>query len=520
MRVSCPLMKTRSTCRESLVLGVVAATLALALATIPTATAGAAGSSTATGGAAPTVTGPIAGTPLISSTKFDLAPFGYLQEEYLFSGDASAYTSATPLSSNGEWTVTPASSAPYTSRLLVVRPADPEDFNGTVWVEWLNVTSRFDAAPTWTQMHLELLREGAAWVGVSAQAIGVQGAPTPAEATAPGGLKGSDPERYGSLTHPGDSYSYDIFTQAAAAVRGEGAVAPLGPLTPKRVIAAGESQSATRLVTYIDGIQPRSEAFDGFLVFSRFGGAAALSQAPLPDIPAPVPTLIRKDLGVPVMTYLTETDVGPLGAAAARQPDTKRLRTWEVAGTSHADAYTTMGFNDTGDGSLEVKLLDYTASPPGAFPCATTVNTGPTYAVLMAGVQHLDDWVRNGTAPPKGARLEVTDGPGRTVSGVTVPNFVITRDPQGNAVGGVRSPLVDAPRAALSGEFNTGAQFCNLFGTTVPFDAATIAARYPSRDAFLAEFAKTARRAVKQGFLLPEEAEKLQAAAAQVPFGA
>ena len=381
------------------------------------------------------------------------------------------------------------------------------------------MTSRFDAAPSWAQSHLELLREGAAWVGVSAQAVGVQGAPTSAEPVS-GGLKGTDPERYGSLTHPGDSYSYDVFTQAARAVRGDAAVSPLGPLVPKRVIAMGESQSATRLVTYIDGIQPLSEAFDGFLVYSRFGGAAALSQAPLPDIPAPVPTLIRTDLDVPVMTHLTETDVGPLGAAAARQPDTKRLRTWEVAGTAHADAYTTMGFGDTGDGSIEVKLLDYTASPPGAFPCATTVNTGMNYAVLMAAVQHLDEWVRRGSAPPKSPRLEVTDGPGRTVGGVTVPNFVITRDSQGVARGGIRNPLVDAPRATITGELNTGAQFCNLFGTTVPFDAATLTSLYPSRDAFLKRFDKATEQAVKRGFLLPEEAQKLQAAAAQVPYGA
>ena len=51
-------------------------------------------------------------------------------------------------------------------------------------------------------------------------------------------------------------------------------------------------------------------------------------------------------------------------------------------------------------------------------------------------------------------------------------------------------------------------------GTTVPFDAATIAAEYPSRDAFLAQFAKSTKQAVKQGFLLPEEAEKLRLMAA------
>jgi len=467
--------------------------------------------------AAPTVTGPVPGPPTILSTNIDLAPFGYVQEEFLFGGDATAYTSATPLTEDGAWTVTPQSTAPFTTRMVVVRPEDPKDFNGTVYVEWLNVTAGADAATSWTHSHLEMLREGAAWVGVSAQAVGVQGGQSVAPGATPGGLKGSDPQRYASLTHPGDSYSYDIFTQAARAVRGNADVDPLGPLRAKRVIATGESQSASRLVTYIDAIQPQTEAFDGFLVHSRFGGAAALSQDPLPPVPAPVPTRIRSDLDVPVMVFLTETDVGPLGAAAARQPDTKRLRTWEVAGTAHADVYTTAGFGDRGDGSVERALLDYTNPASGG--CTTPINAGPQYAVLMAAVEQLDAWVRDGTPPPSGAPLEVTDGPGRTVGGRTVPNFVVARDAQGNALGGIRTPFVDAPRAALTGEVNAGGSFCGLFGTTTPFDAATIAARYPSRDAFLAEFAKATKRAVKAGFVLPEEAKKWRAAVAQVPYG-
>ena len=42
-------------------------------------------------------------------------------------------------------------------------------FNGTVVVEWLNVSGGVDAAPDWTFAHTELIREGYAWVGVSAQ---------------------------------------------------------------------------------------------------------------------------------------------------------------------------------------------------------------------------------------------------------------------------------------------------------------------------------------------------------------
>ena len=70
----------------------------------------------------------------------------------------------------------------------------------------LSLMTGADAAPQWIAGHDELVRDGFAWVGVSAQQVGVDA------------LKAADPSRYGSLSHPGDSYSYDIFSQAGQAV--------------------------------------------------------------------------------------------------------------------------------------------------------------------------------------------------------------------------------------------------------------------------------------------------------------
>ena len=142
------------------------------------------------------------GTPQIVSTSFDLATVGYEQNEYFVSGTASAYTSATPLTSNGKWTVTPASTAPYKTRVVVYRPTDPAKFNGTVLVEWDNVSGGLDAAPFWLAAHDELVREGYAWVGVAAQAVGVQGGSANA-LVANLDLVHADPDRYGTLSHPG-----------------------------------------------------------------------------------------------------------------------------------------------------------------------------------------------------------------------------------------------------------------------------------------------------------------------------
>lgn len=80
------------------------------------------------------------GTPaeFMFSTSFDLAQVGYRESEFFLSGTASGYTSATPLTSDGKWAVTPNGTAPYTTRAVVRRPVDPKKFNGTVIVESYN----------------------------------------------------------------------------------------------------------------------------------------------------------------------------------------------------------------------------------------------------------------------------------------------------------------------------------------------------------------------------------------------
>src|SRR5205823_3716775 len=64
------------------------------------------------------------------------------------------------------------------TRILVERPTSPSRFNGTVVVEWLNVSGGLDAAPDLIGAHTRMMREGMVWVGVSAQFAGVEGGPS------------------------------------------------------------------------------------------------------------------------------------------------------------------------------------------------------------------------------------------------------------------------------------------------------------------------------------------------------
>ena len=126
-------------------------------------------------GEPPLVDGPVAGPAFTAYASFDLAALGYVEEEYFLSGQARAYEIEGERGSDGRWPASPAGSAAYTTRLVVRRPRDPGRFNGTVAVEWLNVSAGTDAEPDWACTHRHLIREGFAWAGVSAQKAGIDG---------------------------------------------------------------------------------------------------------------------------------------------------------------------------------------------------------------------------------------------------------------------------------------------------------------------------------------------------------
>jgi Alpha/beta hydrolase domain len=459
----------------------------------------------------PSIEGPITnpGTPFVAATTFDLAQVGYEEAEYFISGTARAYVNSAPLGTDGRWSVTTGETAAYKTRILVYRPTNPKKFSGTVVVEWLNVSGGVDAAPDWVQGHVELLREGLAWVGVSAQIVGVEGGPTLLGVMSQP-LKVVNPARYGSLHHPGDSFSYDIFSQAGQAIRTPSGPNPLGTLKAKRVIAIGESQSASRMVNYVNAIHPVAHIYDGFLIHSRGSFGAALSEAPQPAIIPPGSTVIRADVDVPVFTVETETDLTLLGYFRARQDDARHFRLWEVAGTAHYDTYGLgVGTTDVGTSPDIAAVVILTDAAGGMIHCNTPVNSGPLHYVLNAALNKLIRWVRTGKVPRSAPRLDVSAG----------PPITIQRDQHGNALGGIRTPWVDVPIATFTGQHRGGSILCLIFGTTTLFDAPTLAALYPTHKAFTSAYDKALKRAVKKGWILEPDAKLIKKWAAGSNIG-
>jgi hypothetical protein len=245
---------------------------------------------------------------------------------------------------------------------------------------------------------------------------------------------------------------------------------------------------------------------------SRFGNGAAISQAPLPDHPFPEPAPIRDDLDVPVMVVMSEGDV-IISNGAARQPDTPMFREWEIAGTSHADAYTLQGLSDPGDGSGALAMFGFLRAPPNPFGCENPINAGSHHWVLQAAFRGLDTWVRTLQDPNAAV---VAPAHGTPLSVLSSSPLVFDRDAQGNALGGVRSPHVDAPVATLdsvNGAPPGGFGFCFLFGRTIPLTTQQILTLYPTQADFLAQWLNAIYANVANGFLLGDDAGELWAAA-------
>jgi Alpha/beta hydrolase domain len=442
------------------------------------------------------VTGPISGGahgwPFGAAVR-DLVREGYVEEEYFFEGDAQRYRPTGELGVDGRSDAEPTTTGSFKTRALVRRPADPARFNGTVIVEWNNVSAGceiFEAGDTSV-----VFDEGFAYVGVSAQRVGVHG-----QGTDPQGLRAWDPERYGSLDIADDALSYGIFTAVARALsasRAGGSVDPLRGLPVQRLLAAGGSQSAGRLATYINAIQPLERVFDAFVLFTWFGSGMSIDDPATFDINTggraqivAYPTRIRADLDVPVMVVNSECET--LSVLPVRQPDTDRFRFWEVAGAPHGPRL----HMERIAGKMQRDGIGLPSAPGAPAIDLTSLGPVPFAGVLDAGLAHTHAWMAHGEPPPVQPLVEIEGDPPR-----------IRRDADGNAVGGLRLPEMDVTLTRNVGAIEE-AGAAGLMGITTPLPIEVVHDRYPDLDRYLAAFRAAADRAVAAGVLRRRDADE------------
>jgi hypothetical protein len=431
----------------------------------------------------------VPGTTPMSAAAVDLARYGYTEREFYADGTARRYrgASSSPLQAaqviDGGW--------PYRTRVLVRAP-DPRHFNGTLIVEWTNVTIGVDADFVFAEAHRDLLRQGYAYAVISVQKVGVDR------------LKTWSPQRYGNLSVDAsnvdpqtggavdatdDPLSWDIFTGVSEALKANrGPNPPLPGLRVRNVIATGQSQSADRLTAYYNTIEPLVHFFNGFVFWDR------------------ATNTLRSDVRVRAVSVDSEA----LSNLYPPFATTTYTRDWEVAGTTHGSIYAahyvdTMFDRDKG-------LIG--PNGPESFtqwvePSCTVLppfSTVPVGLVIGAAMDSVKTWVTTGRPAPPSRYFD------RDASGQLV------RDAEGQVEGGVRLSQFVEPIAELDA-FNGTAFPCSVSGSHRYYTAAELKARYGSTRNYVAEVRSVMDQAERGGYLLPVDVQATVAAARRIRLG-
>jgi hypothetical protein len=473
----------------------------------------------------PTVTGPIASDALGSpshnypflATNLDLMSYGYVEEEYFLQGTANNYNT----SSTADATIK-TSANPYKIRIVVRRPILAENFNGAVFVDWMNVTNGFEYDTQWARAYDYFMRTGAIYVGAGVQRVGQVGSTTPNY-----GLKTWSPARYGSLdltvggTLNDDSLKYDAFSQVAQALRAPVGIDPLHGMRPQVLIATGDSQSATNLAMYANSVHPLAPIFDAFVPLGNLN------------------TVIRTDIMTKYFKVNSEYDVLSRDAKV-RRPDTDKFVTWEVAGASHSDLHNWLYGNAIRNRDLG--YLGYVYPGPDYANCMLRSRSSVHYfMVIQAAFDHAIHWVSEGIQPPAAPPIEVVD--------VTATPVLAVRDEYGIAKGGIRLADVVVPISLNTGWdlgiARTYDSTCGQNGVWIPFlesDQQTVnlpisraadgsiamsqtyllpalEELYRNHGSYVSKVSQVTQQNVKAGYLLKEDGQIIQQEVAHSPIG-
>jgi hypothetical protein len=422
----------------------------------------------------------VPGTTPLSATAVDLAAAGYTAREFYAAGLANRYTGA-----NANTLTTASlldSGNPYRTRVMVRYPAR-DKFNGTLAVEWANVTIGVDFEFATAEASEYLLRKGYAVAIVSAQRDGVERAKT------------WSPQRYAGLSVDvnrcgvsgtslctGDPLSYDIYAQITQALKDNvgRTAAPMPGLHVKDAIAIGQSQSAARLAIYYNTIQPLHNVFDGFAYWDRSGQ-------------------LRSDLTVPAISVESEGLAGSFGGD--QWTTSKYTRKWDVAGTTHASLYGAQYIEAISQ--RDQSILQPDGQPKTFFawinqnnscaklPPFTTVDVG---LVDDNAIDAVRDWYKKGRPAAPSVSFQVD------------PAGFPVRDADGKVLGGLRLPQFLVP-IADQGALNGPTFPCNVSGWHRYYTRAELKAMYKNHGRYVSKVINIIEPLVREGYVLKHDAE-------------
>jgi Alpha/beta hydrolase domain len=396
-------------------------------------------------------------------------PKDYQAAEYLVSGRAAIYnglpTEPAKAASDGH---------PFSTRVVVRCPQQPDRFSGRVFLEPFN-TSRngLDAGIVWEQLEPLLAANGDAWLGVTVRAGAARE------------LRRFDADRYDEVDLATNDLEWDVLRQVGTAFK-EGDVDLMpGSYRADHLYMAGYSQSGVDTATFAMAIHPLTRLTDGTPVFDGYlPSAHSGSVTPLRSGDSVLPAFENRPLtavAVPVLDVETQTDVEgfvadlgggvvyrSVGGAHVRRADSDdradRYRLYELAGAPHV----------------------------GEDPDCPASSSFPTDAYVRAAAARLIRWAEEDVAPPRHPRIELAVAGDVSVAAV---------DEVGNALGGVRSPFVDLPLSTYKVHARSGGLFM-LTGDEIPLAGDTVMRRYRTLESYLEQFTAALDSTTAAGDLL------------------
>ena len=426
---------------------------------------------------------------VLAAPPAELAARAYVEQELVVSGTAALYQWADDVAKPA---ATTEHRKRYAVRVLLRRPQAASQASGRVIVELLDVGNTTEAAPLWTLSGARFMTQGDVWVGISVQRSALDA------------LRRANASRYAALAAlpaagcaaPGaPGSSWDAIAQVGALLRSSSRENPLAAFKVHQLIAAGQGQAASALLTYLNSAHRQQRlgndaaVFDAFVLMSLSQPAAALNECDA-LLPAEDPRQRVAAVAEPVVVVMTQADA-PWGRQMRLvDADEPLRRLYEIA-AAPAGAVTLAG--DSGS------------------PCVDAANGFPTGMALNAVWAQLGQLLSDG--------MPMTPAPRLQRDAATA----LQLDPRGNALGGLRLPPLSVPLLAYGtgGQARDGSAVagrrCALAGSQRRFDSAELKTLYGNRAAWLKTYQAAIAQAVAERWLVEADAAVLRAQAATAP---
>jgi hypothetical protein len=427
------------------------------------------------------------------------AAYGYVEEEYIVSGEVDG--------------------VPYSTTVLVRKPADPDAFTGVVVLETIHEAG---ITVLWSFGDY-IMANGHGYAAIASQKhvldthikpfnperyAGLE-IPVPADAPMqrenpdrlyPGvplvSISGEGPdglyrekERIIRETMRQQPFSQAILTQFGRAIKSDD---PDGPFWGRvnTLLLGGFSQTGFLTIDFIRYAHDAARFDDSTPIFDGYWPGGEADWDPVP--PCDVPVVHAMGEGE-ILHYfygtegVNDPDRPPLGyrRADGDEPD-DRYRLYEFAGGGHIDLR----------GAMPAESVKFFELRDGDI-----VSQYPVNMVYTTSLHNLVQWAAKGITAPHGDRIEFDE------------SGTMRRDEFGNALGGIRITYVDVPAAKQmpAGDpddsvYLTRSEFCQ----ERPFSSQQLHELYGSHANYVSQVQQRLDELVQEGWLLPEHAEELR----------